>query len=326
MLKFKASNIAVYVGVDIAANSVRDAALRYNGMNGRQSMPFAATLIAGDYCDPSFPSRLPPNLKFQLASCQFSMHYAFRSEATARTFLSNATCRLHEGGVLVATCPDANVLVRRLRAAPAREFGNSLYKVRFAAAHAGKSFPASGSPFGLAYTFALTEAVDECEEYLVHIPTLARVASEYGLELLYATNFTEFFANEWREHSDLIERMRVLPADGAISQEEWDVAHVYMAIALRKRTADGAPAQPIPEKNPGNRRIDPEKDIIFMDPAEAAAGGAVKRSEADKADEASPTRKRRRETPAAEAGDGAADSETRAQVKYDQKDKDELFE
>ena len=283
MLKFKASNIAVYVGIDIAANSVRDAAHRYNGANGRAAMPFAATLMAGDYCDPSFPSKLPAHISFGFVSCQFSMHYAFRSEAKARAFFANATCRLQPGGILVASCPDANVLIKRLRAAAGLEFGNSLYHVKFADAHASKAFAAGASPYGLAYTFALKEAVEECEEYLVHLPTLTKLAKEYGLELLAATNFTDFFASEWRHHAPLLDRMKVLPAEGAIAAEEWEVAHTYMVLALRMCDERGGavPTPPAPARNAGNQQLNAERDLIYLDdsegPPQPASASARKR-------------------------------------------------
>ena len=294
MLKFKASNIATYVGIDVAANSVRDAAVRYNGANGRQAMPFGATLLAGDYCDPTLPSRLPPNQLYHLASAQFSMHYAFRSEERARAFLSNASCRLHPGGVLVCTTPDANVLVKRLRAAPSNQFGNSLYTVKFGATTCGpnKTIPAATtSPYGLAYTFALKEAVEECEEYLVHIPTLRKLCHEFDLELLYATNFTEFFASEVYNHVPLLERMKALPENGYVSQEEWDVAHLYMVVAMRKRGGGGQGA-PL-EKNNGHKRVDPMSDIIYLnaedeETAKAMGGGAQAGSKRPREDAAKP--------------------------------------
>ena len=150
MLKFRASNIAVYVGVDIAANSVRDAVGRYNGQHSRPGMPFGATFMAGDFCAASIIERLPASMattRFQLASCQFAMHYAFDSEARASALLANAAGRLElEHGIFVATIPDANVLVRRLRASSSLEFGNGLYQVKFTHASASKAFKANDSP------------------------------------------------------------------------------------------------------------------------------------------------------------------------------------
>ena len=277
MLKFRASDIATYVGVDIAANSVRDAVRRYNGMDGRPGMPFGATFMVGDFCASSISERLPAHLastRFQVASCQFAMHYAFDTEARATALLANAAGRLEVGhGVFVATIPDANVLVKRLRASSGLSFGNSLYRVEFSQKFASKAFAANASPFGIAYSFSLKEAVEECEEYLVHLPTLKKLARAQGLELLYAANFTDFFANEWAHHSGLLERMKVLPTEGSLSQEEWDVAHTYMVVAFRRFAREGEtalPPQPVP--NTGHRDQSPETDIIFLsDEAQAKA-------------------------------------------------------
>ena len=276
MLKFRASDIALYVGLDIAANSVRDAVGRYNGQHGRPGMPFGAQFMAGDFCAPDLLERLPKSLsstRFQLATCQFALHYAFSTEERASQLLANAARRLEiEHGVFVATIPDANVLVKRLRAADGLSFGNPLYQVEFTATSQTKAFRADASPFGIAYRFSLKEAVEDCEEYLVHLPTLKRVAKTHGLELLYAANFTDFFANEWPHHADLLERMKVLPADGSLSQDEWDVAHCYMVVAFRRVALPGEVAvPPQPVRNPGNRKLQPDTDIIYLNPADAAA-------------------------------------------------------
>ena len=106
--------------------------MHFQGMH-RPGMPFGATFMAGDFCAASIIERLPASMattRFQLASCQFAMHYAFDSEARASALLANAAGRLElEHGIFVATIPDANVLVRRLRASSSLEFGNGLYRV-----------------------------------------------------------------------------------------------------------------------------------------------------------------------------------------------------
>lgn len=264
MLKFKAGNCAMYVGVDIAAQSVSDAVERYNGAHNRPGMPFAATFMVGDFGADSLDPHLPGGLRFALASCQFALHYSFASEARARMLLSNAASRLAAGGTFVATVPDANVLVRRLRASVNLSFGNSLYSVAFDDAHASKRFDPAARVFGIAYRFTLKEAVEDCVEYLVHLPTLERLAAEAGLEMLYARNFTDFFADECAANTELLERMKVLPPDegGRLTEEEWEVAHTYTCVAFRKKpTATDALAQPV--KNAGHRKLDPQEIIVL---------------------------------------------------------------
>ena len=157
MLKFRASNIATYVGVDIAANSVRDAVLRHNGQHGRSGMPFGATFMAGDFCA-AFDQRAAAATpgKYALPARVVSVRDALCVRlGTARLgAAANAAGRLEIGhGIFVATIPDANVLVKRLRAADGLSFGNSLYQVAFRPQHASKAFASNASPFGIAYTF-----------------------------------------------------------------------------------------------------------------------------------------------------------------------------
>ena len=294
MQKFRVGECATYCGVDIALQSVRDAVGRYNGCNGRPGMPFTGHFAAADFCDARLSSVLPPGVTYQaslslpisrspslaprlsplfptrdsvstrdafplhisqLVSCQFAVHYAFATEARAEAMLANVASQLEPGGFFVGTTPDANVLVSRLRAAPELSFGNGRYQVAFNARHSSKRFDAA-APFGIGYRFSLNEAVDDCEEYLVHLPAFERLARKHGLQLLFANNFTDFFAQvrrplpselpaypspffftptptptpltplprqHCREHSNLVDKMRVLPENDFIPEEDWEV-------------------------------------------------------------------------------------------------------
>ena len=56
-------------------------------------------------------SLFPTDVQFDLVSCQFAIHYAFETEASARTIMANVAARLHPGGVFVGTVPNAAYLV-----------------------------------------------------------------------------------------------------------------------------------------------------------------------------------------------------------------------
>ena len=150
-------------------------------------------------------------------------------------------------------------------------------------------------------------AVEDCEEYLVHLPTLTQLAAQAGLEMLYAKNFTDFFADECEGNVDLLERMKVLPERDAISEAEWEVASTYMVIAFR-RLPEGA-AAPAPQiyPNPGHHQLS-EGDIIHVKSEHVksehvksehvkseSGSGAGKRVAAPSGDEAESAAKRKRE-------------------------------
>ena len=44
------------------------------------------------------------------------MHYSWSTEARARRALANISALLRPGGILIGTMPDANVIVKKLRA------------------------------------------------------------------------------------------------------------------------------------------------------------------------------------------------------------------
>jgi len=108
--------------------------------------------------------------------------------------------------------------------------------------------PTAEDLFGLEYTFTLTEGKDHAAgvgnavnlpEWLIPLPVLNELAMEAGLSLEYASNFHEFF-NERKDpvscctaHSALYS-MSVLNMNGRISEQEWDISRMYMAVRYRK--------------------------------------------------------------------------------------------
>lgn len=96
--------------------SLEQAKQRYNDvamkMQRQREEPFKATFLTAD----SGATRLaddykPPDREFDLASCQFALHYSFASEERAWQFLKNATERIRPGGYFIGTLPDAYQIV-----------------------------------------------------------------------------------------------------------------------------------------------------------------------------------------------------------------------
>ena len=177
--KWREAGISAYVGVDIATESVRkDARERYN----KAGFVFPAALFVADAFEAPLGGALVDHLPFDLVSCQFALHYSFSSEQRARRALQNVADVLRPGGYFIGTTADADVLVRKLRSVDGLCVSNSVFSCVFDARFAGKTFDAA-QPFGLTYKFTLADAVEELPEYLVHRPTLERLAAEVGLQL-----------------------------------------------------------------------------------------------------------------------------------------------
>ncbi|KAJ2711883.1 mRNA cap guanine-N7 methyltransferase [Coemansia spiralis] len=225
--KWGFSNIGEYVGMDIAAVSVSQARARYDEMRG---LNFDASFFAQDcYGEPLEKTLRPPDYMADVISAQFCLHYAFESETKARQMMANVAGHLAPNGVFMCTIPNANWLIKKRRTV-GDSFGNSVYRVEFA--------PGPITRFGTAYSFTLDEAVEECTEYLVHMPSFIQLAREHGLELECCLDFHRFYTQHLGRHASLglLWRMRVVDADRpAITADEWEAVGIYLAVVFRKK-------------------------------------------------------------------------------------------
>ncbi|XP_074560096.1 mRNA cap guanine-N(7) methyltransferase 1 [Curcuma longa] len=243
LIKWDKAKIGYYVGVDIAEGSIKDCRTRYNGdseqQQRRKKFGFPARLICADFYEVPLDKYLQDDAPFDICSCQFALHYSWSTEVRARQALANVSALLRPGGIFIGTMPDANVIIKRLREADGLEFGNSVYWISFEEEYMLKKFKAS-SPFGIKYKFHLEDAVD-CPEWIVPFHVFKSLADEYGLDLVFAKNSHEF-VNDYLKKPEYAELMRRLGALGdgnhdqsTLSQDEWDVAYLYLAFVLKKR-------------------------------------------------------------------------------------------
>ncbi|SPQ93287.1 unnamed protein product (mitochondrion) [Plasmodiophora brassicae] len=226
--KYLKRRIGYYVGCDVSLASAKEAIERYN-----QSTPgFGATLVVTDCFATNLDDVLPEAIQFDAVSCQFSLHYSFETEARARRMIENVSRRLKPGGHFYGTCPDANVIVDRMRAAyrddpSATSFGNDYFQVtvgRPGAFDYGQLKKSQG-PFG----------------------------HRAGLDVVSIMNLHQFFttyssASKHPDFADLLRSMRVLDARRRIPEQQFEVAGLYIAFCFKKRGR--APAQSEPFRRP----------------------------------------------------------------------------
>lgn len=97
---------------------------------------------------------------------QFVMHYSFESEEKARTMLMNVSKNLRRGGYFIGTIPSSDAIIEGIKSLPedSKEFGNSVYKVRFPERPTETVFR---PPYGHRYNFYMEDAVENVPEYIV---------------------------------------------------------------------------------------------------------------------------------------------------------------
>lgn len=76
-------------------------------MERQRKRLFKATFLVADAGDCRLADHYEPDREFDLASCQFALHYSFLNEKRAWQFLKNATERIRPGGYFIGTLPDA---------------------------------------------------------------------------------------------------------------------------------------------------------------------------------------------------------------------------
>ncbi|KAG5324828.1 MCES methyltransferase, partial [Pseudoatta argentina] len=269
LLKWKKANISHLICADIAQVSLEQCQQRYNDMVNKKGSKdrgfapiFSAEFITADCTKVRLREKFTdPSIQLDFVSCQFAFHYSFESLSQAECMIRNASESLKPGGYFIGTIPDAYDLISRWQNCDGHKFGNDVYNVEFL--NEDKTKPPF---FGAKYNFHLDGVVD-CPEFLVHLPTLCKLALKYGLELVAFERFEDFyerFKNEGRsllgnmqaletyppyheapllgdperDYHHAVEYMQNLPANhrkiGTLSQSEWEVTSLYAVFSFRK--------------------------------------------------------------------------------------------
>uniref|UniRef100_A0A915Q2I9 mRNA cap guanine-N(7) methyltransferase n=1 Tax=Setaria digitata TaxID=48799 RepID=A0A915Q2I9_9BILA len=275
-LKWRIGNVAHVVAADIASVSLEQCKKRYKDMKARENQRrplFSAEFIVADatkdrlvdyYCDRF--------MKFDLCSCQFSLHYCFESEKQARRMIQNAVERLKPGGYFIGTLPDAERIMYCIKNSKDGVYSNSVSRLSYGDIEALKDSTYCPPIFGALIHFSLDTQVN-CPEYLVHFPVLERLLADCGLKLVYKKRFPdafEYYLNA-RNGRPLLGRMQALepypPSDdvslvgvaesyrfaekrlaeiikehsearhigmGTLSKDEWEVASMYLVFAFQR--------------------------------------------------------------------------------------------
>uniref|UniRef100_A0A182M0T5 mRNA cap guanine-N(7) methyltransferase n=1 Tax=Anopheles culicifacies TaxID=139723 RepID=A0A182M0T5_9DIPT len=264
LIKWSNSNVTHLICTDIAQVSLEQCESRFNKMY-HQRKPKVEYFAADATLQQLRTKYHDPSLKLHLVSCQFAFHYSFESFKQADCMMKNAAECLDEGFYFIGTIPDANELMKRQRRAMSDTFGNDIYRIQFLC-------DTDNPPlFGAKYNFQLDEVVD-CPEFLVHFPTLEKLALKHGLRLVEKKRFDEVFDEHRSRKQGLLETMQALEtyppspygrgnADdqskkpeqykhaeeygrqmstqhqfrvGTLSEQEWEAATLYLFFAFQK--------------------------------------------------------------------------------------------
>lgn len=227
--KWKLKQPNEYIFGDISIESLKFAYLKYQNSKPKSR----AFFIGGDTFSCDLSKLIPNDIRFHISSCQFAFHYCFRTEQLARSAVRNLCERLHPGGYVLLTIPNACRIVKLLRESDSPKIGNSLYSIE-------RQFDLDDIPlFGAEYIFDLVESVDKCPEYLVHPAVMVSLFEEYKCELVETYPFHDYYHQAITAHpkmaklfSDLLQKLGFQNAD--MTQDEWDTIGLYSFYVFQK--------------------------------------------------------------------------------------------
>ncbi len=248
ILKWKKANVSRVTFVDLAEISLDECRNRYNNP---QRANFEAQFIHLDATREFMSNKLSEtDLKHDLVSSQFVIHYSFESFKQADTFLKNVSDCLKVGGYFIGTTTDSNELVARLKKSDTNSFGNEVYNIKFSDQDK-TNFPL----FGLKFDFQLDNVV-ECPEFLINFKILVELAKRHNLELVFNENFQHFFA----EHSQVPEYKKLITIMKAMEPYYSKSMNKRETIQADTRNREYEAIEGILNKN----KFEIEQDILYM--------------------------------------------------------------
>lgn len=225
--KWAAQSAAHVTLVDIAEEEVERARERWLNNNNRDRVPSARFRCADAFAIDAAQERWVVPAGYNAVACQFALHYAFESETKLRALLHNVATSLAKNGVFICSFTDGERVTATCfdyQTQQEREFDNGVCRIRF-------DYGRPAYIYGTRYHFTLGDAINDCPEYCVHLPTLVEEARAVGLHLVRTQTFDELCHNaidRCPNHAEKWKRM----VNTEIPIEQWHAIGLYRACVF----------------------------------------------------------------------------------------------
>lgn len=172
---------------------------------------------------------LPSNGLFDVCSCQFALHYFFKSEKTLKAFLTNVynTCKI--GGYFIGCCFDGKKVfelpVHQLEILDEQDNRIFLLKKGYPST---KSFPNSSDSIGLKISVFQESINSLVDEYLVNFEYLESIMELYGF---FPVENDELFGSH-KLFRDIYQTMQ----EQLLSQDEKTISFLNRIFIFQKKT------------------------------------------------------------------------------------------
>lgn len=199
---FKAydNGIMTVVGFDINEDSINEAKRRYAELlntlrrKGTIKLPNYKFYVMdlSDKNNLEKISEIIENIKFDIVSCQFAIHYFFKSPDTLNTFMTIVSSYLNKNAFFIATTMNGNHLKELFKTKNVIQ--NDIFKIT-------NNTKDLSTPYNNQYTVALGKESDtehyfagkDSIEYLVDIEELKKVANKFNLMFIGNIFFSDWY-------------------------------------------------------------------------------------------------------------------------------------
>lgn len=248
--KFSYENISGYVGIDVSMGQLIDALNRR--ISAKYNFPTLFIKQKGQASPEEFNKNLPKNVKFNIISAQFCIHYFFESEHSVKNFLENISSNLSKDGMFIATFPDSKVIAKKFlkstKVDPVsgmKYIENDYYSVVTNVEDLEKLKTAFGNKYGFfledgligsKYTQPEKTTKYHIPEYLVLSDYFIQMAKQYNLEVVIDQNFHKFFSKNVVDYFQMFQKIGFKKQKNAPLMDEqlWECSYLYKVLILKK--------------------------------------------------------------------------------------------
>ena len=201
--KWLDNNIMYVIGFDIDAISINEANRRYNELINQlkrknvQRLPVYKFYVMdlSDSNNLEKIKRILNGTKFDIVSCQFALHYFFKSPDTLNTFMTIVSSYINKNGFFIGTTMHGN-RIKELFKTNNDIIQNDIFKIEN-----NTDILSANSAYNNKYTVSLGKASDTEHyfadkpsiEYLVDINELKKVCSQFNLMFISTTEFENWY-------------------------------------------------------------------------------------------------------------------------------------
>ncbi len=249
ILKWDNAGVANVFGFDISDSSINGQSVTNPGAKARLEKFTKrnlkdVTLAVGDASNPSreliesIQSFVSKYGYFQIVSCQFALHYFFKTEIALYNVMRLVSDSLERGGYFIGTVVNGETIKKLFKNEKSKTVNHKLFSVT-------RSFNKTlRDVYSNEYTFTINDSFDETNyfntsgpsvEYLVNFNELKKVALSVGLEPVNL-NFFEPYDNKYTKTTSEMsfEEIYKFYNPGGLTPEELEISYLNSVFVFRK--------------------------------------------------------------------------------------------